>query len=213
MTYSILRSSAQAGAAQDILARLLQPHLEKALGQPVIVENRSGASTMIGTEAVAKATPDGHTLLIVPTTFTVNAALNTKLTFDLERDFEPITVLVKNPLLFAVNAKVPATDTGIASGYAFRTPSLRNLRYTAPYMHNGTLATLQDVLGFYNNGRRRGRNPNVRRDQLDPLLNQLNVRRGGSDIIEFLNALNDDGFDREIPARVPSGLTPGGLIR
>ncbi len=98
----------QAGAAQDIMARLLQPHLERALGQPIIVENRSGASTMIGTEAVAKAAPDGHTLLIVPTTFTVNAALNSKLSFDLERDFEPITVLVKNPLLFAVNAKVPA---------------------------------------------------------------------------------------------------------
>jgi tripartite-type tricarboxylate transporter receptor subunit TctC len=98
----------QAGAAQDILARLLQPHLEKSLGQPVIVENRSGASTMIGTDAVAKAAPDGYTLLIVPTTFTVNAALNGKLSFDLERDFEPITVLVKNPLLFAVNSKVPA---------------------------------------------------------------------------------------------------------
>jgi tripartite-type tricarboxylate transporter receptor subunit TctC len=98
----------QAGAAQDIMARLLQPHLEKAFGQPIIVENRSGASTMIGTEAVAKAAPDGHTLLIVPTTFTVNAALNAKLSFDLERDFAPITVLVKNPLLFAVNAKVPA---------------------------------------------------------------------------------------------------------
>ena len=98
----------QAGAAQDIMARLLQPYLEKSLGQPIIVENRSGASTMIGTDAVAKAAPDGYTLLIVPTTFTVNAALNSKLTFDLERDFEPITVLVKNPLLFAVNAKVPA---------------------------------------------------------------------------------------------------------
>jgi tripartite-type tricarboxylate transporter receptor subunit TctC len=98
----------QAGAAQDIMARLLQPYLERSLGQPIIVENRSGASTMIGTDAVAKAAPDGYTLLIVPTTFTVNAALNTKLTFDLERDFEPITVLVKNPLLFAVNAKVPA---------------------------------------------------------------------------------------------------------
>ena len=100
----------QAGAAQDILARMMQPYLEKSLGQPVIVENRSGASTMIGTEAVAKAAPDGHTLLIVPTTFTVNAALNNKLAFDLERDFEPITVLVKNPLLFAVNAKVPANS-------------------------------------------------------------------------------------------------------
>ena len=98
----------QAGAAQDVLARLLQPYLEKSLGQPIIVENRSGASTMIGTDAVANATPDGYTLLIVPTTFTVNAALNTRLTFDLERDFAPITVLVKNPLLFAVNAKVPA---------------------------------------------------------------------------------------------------------
>jgi tripartite-type tricarboxylate transporter receptor subunit TctC len=98
----------QAGAAQDILARLMQPYLERALGQPVIVENRSGASTMIGTEAVARAAPDGHTLLIVPTTFTVNAALNAKLNFDLERDFEPIAVLVKNPLFFAVNAKVPA---------------------------------------------------------------------------------------------------------
>src|SRR5262245_61285149 len=102
----------QAGAAQDILARLLQPHLEKSLGQPIIVENRSGASTMIGTDAVAKAAPDGYTLLIVPTTFTVNAALNAKLSFDLERDFEPITVLVKNPLLFAVNAKVPARTLG-----------------------------------------------------------------------------------------------------
>jgi tripartite-type tricarboxylate transporter receptor subunit TctC len=98
----------QAGAAQDILARLLQSYLEKSLGQPIIVENRSGASTMIGTDAVAKAAPDGYTLLIVPTTFTVNAALNSKLSFDLERDFEPITVLVKNPLLFAVNSKVPA---------------------------------------------------------------------------------------------------------
>src|SRR5262245_24340419 len=60
----------QAGAAQDIVARLLQPYLEKSLGQPVIVENRSGASTMIGTDAVAKAAPDGYSLLIVPTTFT-----------------------------------------------------------------------------------------------------------------------------------------------
>jgi len=52
----------QAGAAQDILARLLQPYLERSLGVPVIIENRSGASTMIGTDAVAKAPPDGHTL-------------------------------------------------------------------------------------------------------------------------------------------------------
>jgi tripartite-type tricarboxylate transporter receptor subunit TctC len=98
----------QPGAAQDIIARLLQPYLEKSLGTAIIIDNRSGASTMIGTEAVAKAVPDGYTLLIVPTTFTVNAALNAKLPFDPERDFEPITILVKNPLLFSVNAQVPA---------------------------------------------------------------------------------------------------------
>jgi tripartite-type tricarboxylate transporter receptor subunit TctC len=93
---------------QACLAAIALLALEKSFGQPIIVENRSGASTMIGTDAVAKAAPDGYSLLIVPTTFTVNAALNPKLAFDLERDFEPITLLVKNPLLFAVNAKVPA---------------------------------------------------------------------------------------------------------
>ena len=98
----------QPGAAQDIIVRLLQPYLEKSLGVPIVVDNRSGASTMIGTDAVAKATPDGYTLLIVPTTFTVNAALNEKLPFDPERDFEPIGILVKNPLLFSINAELPA---------------------------------------------------------------------------------------------------------
>ena len=88
--------------------RLLQPYLEKSLGAPIVVDNRAGASTMIGTDAVAKATPDGYTLLIVPTTFTVNAALNEKLPFDPERDFEPIGILVKNPLLFSINAELPA---------------------------------------------------------------------------------------------------------
>src|SRR5262245_48728866 len=97
-----------AGSAQDIIARLLQPHLEKSLGQPVIVDNRAGASTIIGTDAVAKAAPDGHTLLIVPTTFTVNAATHGKLPYDVERDFEPITTLAKNPLLLTINDKVPA---------------------------------------------------------------------------------------------------------
>jgi len=97
-----------AGSYPDIIVRLLQPYLEKNLKQPLIIENRSGASTMIGTDAVAKATPDGHTLLVVPTTFTVNAALNSKLPFDIDRDFEPVAVLVTNPLMFVINAKVPA---------------------------------------------------------------------------------------------------------
>jgi tripartite-type tricarboxylate transporter receptor subunit TctC len=99
-----------AGSSPDILARLLQPYLERSLKQPIVVDNRAGASTMIGTDAAAKAAPDGYTLLIVNTTFTVNGALNTSMSFDPEKDLEPIALLVKNPLLFASNAKVPARN-------------------------------------------------------------------------------------------------------
>jgi cytochrome c peroxidase len=111
------------------------------------------------------------------------------------------------------NAKLPASDEGVRQTHAFRTASLRNLAYTAPYMHSGVFGTLEDVLSFYNQVQRRPRNPNVGRDQIDPLLRRLrNVNRAAGDVIEFLNALNDPNFDRAIPARVPSGLNPGGRI-
>ena len=121
-------------------------------------------------------------------------------------DFKPHVLGVPD------NAKLAASDAGVADWYAFRTPSLRNLRYTAPYMHSGAFASLPDVLRFYNGAGRRPRNPNVRADQLDPLLRQLNTGRG-FEIIDFLDALNDDTFDKRTPARVPSGLHPGGNIR
>ncbi len=119
-------------------------------------------------------------------------------------------------------------DAG-AGRFRFRTPTLRNVALTAPYMHNGMLATLQDVLRFYNNGR--SENPNVSnegdRDGRDRGRNGNGVARVSgqfrrvdnmsdgemADIIAFLNALTDKNFDRTIPARVPSGLPPGGLIR
>ncbi len=97
-----------AGSSPDIMARLLQPYLERSLKQPIVVDNRAGASTMVGTDAVARATPDGYSLLLVNTTFTVNGALNSKMSFDAEKDLEPIALLVKNPLVFAINAKLPA---------------------------------------------------------------------------------------------------------
>jgi cytochrome c peroxidase len=109
--------------------------------------------------------------------------------------------------------KLAQSDAGVDKTYAFRTPSLRNLRHSAPYMHNGAFASLNDVLRFYNGAGRRTRNPNVRGDQLDPALRRLNAGRGGFEIINFLDALNDDTFDKRIPSRVPSGLPPGGNIR
>jgi cytochrome c peroxidase len=121
------------------------------------------------------------------------------------------------------NRKLPVPDLGGDHRRAFRTPSLRNLSATAPYMHSGTLQTLDDIVDFYQRasggggggrgGGRRGLNPQVARDQIDPLVRQLNMRgRGRADLVAFLRALDDPGFDRTIPDRVPSGLPVGGHI-
>jgi tripartite-type tricarboxylate transporter receptor subunit TctC len=96
------------GGLVDTSARLIQPYLEKALGQTVIVDNRPTASGIVGTDAVAKAAPDGHTLLMVASSHTVAPATNPKLPYDTEHDLAPIAILGKNPLLFVINAKVPA---------------------------------------------------------------------------------------------------------
>jgi len=115
------------------------------------------------------------------------------------------------------NPQLRVSDAGVDQTYAFRTASLRNLRFTAPYMHNGVFDSLRDVLDFYDDvsGRRgRARNAHVSREQLDPLLRQLRDPddRAG-DLIAFLDALSDDSFDHTVPPRVPSGLKPGGNIQ
>ena len=122
------------------------------------------------------------------------------------------------------NGKLAEPDSGVSKTYAFRTPSLRNLSVTAPYIHNGVFASLQDVVNHYQRisgrggrgggGRGRGTNPQVSRDDVDPLARQLNMRgRGQRDLIAFLQALDDPNFDRTVPKRVPSGLTVGGHLK
>lgn len=96
------------GGAVDIVARLMQPHLEKSLGQPIVIDNRAGASGIVGAGTVASAEPDGHTLLLVPTTFTINPAIHAKLPFDPIRGFEPISIIGRNSLLFLANMDVKA---------------------------------------------------------------------------------------------------------
>ena len=81
-----------AGGSNDVVARLIAPHLEKALGQTVIVDNRPAAGGIVGSDAVAKAAPDGHTLLLVASSHTVTPALNSKLPYNTERDFAPISL-------------------------------------------------------------------------------------------------------------------------
>ena len=117
------------------------------------------------------------------------------------------------------SARLPESDAGVNKTYAFRTPSLRNLGATAPYMHNGAFATLFDVVDFYRRisggrGGPRGGNLQVSRDQIDPLARQLNMRgRGQQDLMAFLRALDDPNFDRTVPDRVPSGLPVGGRLQ
>jgi cytochrome c peroxidase len=118
------------------------------------------------------------------------------------------------------NSKLPESDSGVNKTYAFRTPSLRNLGATAPYMHNGVFTSLPEVINFYvrisrgGGGRgARGINAQVSRDQIDPKIRQLNMRgRGQRDLVAFLRTLDDPGFDRTIPDRVPSGLPVGGRL-
>jgi tripartite-type tricarboxylate transporter receptor subunit TctC len=101
-----------AGGLNDVVARLIAPYLEKSLGQPVIVDNRPAASGIVGTDATAKAQPDGYTLLMVASSFSVLPATHAKLPYNPERDLAPIIMVAKNSLLFLVNPKVAAKSLG-----------------------------------------------------------------------------------------------------
>ncbi len=119
-----------AGGLNDTAARLIQPYLEKALGQTIVVENRPAASGIVGAEFVAKAAPDGHTLLMVASSFTVLPATTAALPYDSERDLTPIVLMGKNPLLFVVNTKVQARTLGEFVALAKASPGKFN--YATP---------------------------------------------------------------------------------
>jgi cytochrome c peroxidase len=113
------------------------------------------------------------------------------------------------------NEQLNVSDSGFQNTYAFRTPSLRNLRFSRPYMHNGKIRELKDVMTFYEDLPGKDvPNKNVRKDQVDTLARMLKLEfRDINTILEFLNTLNDDKYDRVIPAAVPSGLPVGGRIK
>jgi tripartite-type tricarboxylate transporter receptor subunit TctC len=118
------------GGANDIVARLIQPSLEKALGQPIVVENRTGASGVVGTDAVAKSLPDGYTLGVALATHSVNPAVNPKMPYDTQKDLIPIILVGKNPLMFVINANVPAKTIAEFAALAKANPEKYN--YATP---------------------------------------------------------------------------------
>jgi len=105
-------------------------------------------------------------------------------------------------------------DKGFEDQNGFRTPTLRNLHLTAPYMHNGSMNTLKEVLEFYEDvAGGKSRNDNIPPQTIDTLIDDITIKvKDMGAIISFLNCLNDNDFDKKIPSRVPSGLEVGGEV-
>jgi tripartite-type tricarboxylate transporter receptor subunit TctC len=99
-----------AGGPADIYARFVGDRLQKATGQPFVIENRPGAGAIIGTDAVAKSTPDGYTLLMMSNTHTVNESLFTRKPYTLLRDLAPIAPVNYSDLILVVHPSVPANN-------------------------------------------------------------------------------------------------------
>ena len=96
------------GGAVDIIARVVAEKLSTSLGQAVVIDNKPGASSNIGTDAVAKATPDGYTIGIVPGSHNINKFLFKNLSWDPEKSFEPIIYSHVVPLIFSISPQIPA---------------------------------------------------------------------------------------------------------
>ena len=95
------------GGSTDTSARIVAEKLAVLLGQPVIVENKPGGGTIIGTEFVARAKPDGHTILLTPAALIANAAFGVSVPYDIDKDLAPVTSFVDLPMLLAANKDTP----------------------------------------------------------------------------------------------------------
>src|SRR5213592_4355391 len=108
-----------AGGGNDIIVRVMQPELSKGLGQPVIVDNKPGAQSIIAAETVAKSAPDGYTILMGPSgPMTINPATYSKLPYDVRRDCAPFALICQFPLSGAVSASSPVHNIKELISYA-----------------------------------------------------------------------------------------------
>ena len=98
------------GGGTDTAARPLAQKMTESMGQPVLIENRPGASEMIGTEAVARAAPDGYTVLLTTNAFAINAAQQIKLPYDPARDFAPVAPLITTPFMLVANPRLASSS-------------------------------------------------------------------------------------------------------
>src|ERR671922_2344616 len=121
-----------AGGGNDIIVRVMQPEMTKGLGQPVIVENKPGAQSIIAAEYAAKAAPDGYTIFMGPSgPMTINPATYSKLPYSPTRDFAPISMICEFPLLVTVDAKLPVKSVKELIAYAKANPGKSNYASSA----------------------------------------------------------------------------------
>ena len=116
------------GGTSDIIARVIAPKLQEAIGQPVIVENKPSSSGNVGADFVAKAAPDGHTLLITDAgTLATQPNLVKKLSFDVQKDLVPVTLVMFSPYIFAVHPSVPVATLDELIAYDKANPGKLNV--------------------------------------------------------------------------------------
>jgi len=131
------------GGSTDILARLLAEHLTKSLGQPVVVDNKAGASGNIGSNMIAKAKPDGYTLLVGSmSTHAMNQAMYAQMPFRGVEDFAPISLLAYVTNTFVANPSVPASNVKELIAYAKANPGKLNYASAGPGSTNHLSAAL-----------------------------------------------------------------------
>ncbi len=129
------------GGSTDQVARPLALKLGEALGQPVVIDNRAGAGSVIGTDIVAKAAPDGYTLLVVAASFTISPSLYKQLPYDAARDFAPVTLLSSFPNVLVVNPALPVASVAELVSWLKKNPGKAN--YSSSGVGTGTHLSME----------------------------------------------------------------------
>jgi Tripartite tricarboxylate transporter family receptor len=131
------------GSPNDVMVRLLAQQLQGKLGQAVVIDNKPGGGTTIGSKAAAVAPPDGYTLLFASSALVVEPILNKQIEYDPEKDFTPIAFIARNSCLLAINAEVPANSVKEFVAYAKANPGKLSLGFAQ--------GTVSQLLGEYFN--------------------------------------------------------------
>ncbi len=174
------------GGNTDIIARVFAPKMGEILGQQMIIDNRGGAGSTIGTEAAARAAPDGYTLLMVSAAHTINPAMIKKLNYDSVKDFTPLGVIADVPTALVIHPSVPAKNVKEFIALARSQPGALNYstagRGTVGHLAAELLASLAKV--------------KLTRDSLQELRPVADRRRRRASVISSFRACRRVSFTR-----------------